>query len=75
MIFAKRIRTVMMLVAAAAAFTPLQIPFGDRPAIAGAECPTCCKQPGPKCVICLGPCIVYGNAYNPGDAGCTVFEH
>lgn len=71
----KRIRAGLFFAATLAAFSPLQIPFGSRPAAAAAECTTCCSQAGPKCVVCSTKCVVVDDAYDNGTGACPINEH
>jgi hypothetical protein len=75
MLSARRIRAAVLCLTALAAFTPLRIPLGSRPVAAGAECTTCCSQPGPKCVVCSSKCVVVDDAYDNGTGACPVNEH
>jgi hypothetical protein len=71
---ARRIHAGLFFAATLAAFTPLSLPLGSRPAVAGAACTTCCAQPGPKCVVCAARCETVENAYDAGGGKCPVNE-
>ncbi|HEX2209569.1 MAG TPA: hypothetical protein VHG93_17955 [Longimicrobium sp.] len=74
MILESRIRAGLFALTTLAAFTPLQVPLGDRPVAAGAECTTCCSQPGTKCVVCSATCLAVENSYDAGGGACPINE-
>jgi hypothetical protein len=67
-----RIRVLLLLVASAAAFTPLRLPVGGAAPEAGAVCTTCCPQGGTKCVVCSLKCLVIDDAYDIGGGKCPI---
>ena len=71
MAFASPLRAGVFALATLAAFSPVQVPLGSRPVAAAAECPTCCDQEGPKCVVCSATCVSVENAYDAGTGPCV----
>lgn len=71
---ASRIRAGLLLAATLVAFTPVTLPLAGHPVSAGAGCPTCCSQPGPKCIICAEKCESVPNAYDAGTGKCPINE-
>jgi hypothetical protein len=69
---ASRLRIASLVLATVAALTPLAWKGGH--VMADAECPTCCPQSGPKCVVCSTTCVVIDNAYDAGPDKCPVSQ-
>lgn len=74
MMLESRIRAGLFALATLAAFSPLQVPLGDGPMTAAAECTTCCSSPGSKCVVCSSTCLSVENSYDNGTGPCPVNE-
>jgi hypothetical protein len=75
MLSGNRLRAGLFFAATLAAFTPIASPLGSGSLSAGAECTTCCSQPGPKCVVCSAKCVVVEDAYDNGTGACPINDH